>query len=114
MFDSSLFVRLLLLAVATLGVGCGATCSNTMVHLWQDSSGHYLPDPQPAQLYTTCDSSSPTRETLAYCKTMPTPDDGQWHYCKTQYGGAGGAGGYNGWSSGALFGPTQWIDVTVH
>src|SRR5271170_6524181 len=106
MFDSSLPLRILLVAVATVGLGCGSTCSNTTVHLWQDSSGRALPDPQPAQLVTTCDGSFPTRETLTYCKTMTTPDDGQTHYCKTQYGGGGG---YNGWSSGSLFGPSQWI-----
>jgi hypothetical protein len=111
MFDSGLFPRLLLLlAVAQAGMGCGSTCSNTMVHLWQDSSGRSLPNLQPAQLVTTCNAASPSRETLAYCKTVPTPDDGEMHYCKTQWGG----GGYNGWSSGALFGPSQWINITSY
>ncbi len=100
------FLRLLVLAVATAGVGCGSACSNTMVHLWQDSSGRSLANPQPAQLVTTCNASFPTRETLAYCKTIPTPDDGEMHFCKTQHGG----GGYNG----PPIEPPLWINVTSY
>jgi hypothetical protein len=95
-------LRVLLLALAIAGMGCASTCSNTIVHAAQESDGS-----QSAQVVTTCDPGFPNKNTVAYCRNVPTPDDGQMHYCKMQWGKDGTV------SSGALVGPTEWININV-